>query len=589
MLSKLLISNLVLVAIPLLLTSYFLVNTVRTRVENIILERSQAIAVRSTGQIELTLQNVFEKIRLVANLPSLYGSNLMDKEIIINSLVQEFEIYKEITILNKHLGVVRSSAYIAENGRDGIIKKNEVYRGLMAGESHFSGVQLAGEEKLPLINVFEPIANSDEEIVGILWAKVDLKAIWDLVDNSKIGGEQAEAFIIYSNGQYIAHTERSKVLGENFFPESAIVEKINQGISNSEIYTNSAGVQMAAAYAPIAPTGWGLVIQQPVREAFAVVDKMQSQIKMLLWFSAAAAALIALLYSQNILRPVARLVEGINRISTGDLRYRIEPLGRDEISDLAGHINKMSAKLREFQIKLKRGERLETLSKLASVLSHEIRNPLNSMVINMQILRREFNKSKIDVNKMEHYNKVVVNEIKRVDELVSNFLLIARPAKLEFERVQIGPILDEVIAAQLPGLLTKGIRIERNYLDNPALMVDTNKIKQVTLNIIINAVQAMPGGGRIFVKVKGEKNMGASGAQDMAVISFKDTGKGIKANELNQIFDFYFSTKPDGTGLGLAVAQQIIEEHGGYIKVRSKPGQGTSFILYLPLAEKNIV
>ncbi|RMD92882.1 MAG: sensor histidine kinase [Calditrichaeota bacterium] len=311
---------------------------------------------------------------------------------------------------------------------------------------------------------------------------------------------------------------------------------------------------------------------------------MRMQIFILMIFSIAVAASIAFFYTRKILRPVDKLVSGINRIASGDLRYRLEPLGKDEISQLAEHFNTMAARLRNIQNKLKRTERLETLGKLASVLSHEIRNPLNSMVINMQILRREYKKSASAPEKLDHYHNIIVSEIKRVDELVSNFLMIAKPPKLEPETRKVAEILDEVITMQQPLALPKGIRIERNYSD-PELKarVDSNKIKQVFLNIVINAIQAMPGGGRLKVEMEKTISYESDLTLDMIRISFKDTGKGIKPEDLKHIFDFYFSTKKEGTGIGLSIAQQIIEEHGGFIRVNSQYKKGTEVIIYLPI------
>ena len=298
--------------------------------------------------------------------------------------------------------------------------------------------------------------------------------------------------------------------------------------------------------------------------------------------------MIAFFYSRIILAPVTRLVDGIGRISSGDLYYRIEPLGKDEISQLAEHINEMSTKLRTIQSKLKRTERLETLSKLASVLSHEIRNPLNSMVINMQILSREFHKAAIDVKKLDHYSRVVASEIKRVDELVSNFLLIAKPPKLNLEKQSLGKMIDEIVATQQPLALPKGIRIERRYSAKDIYAnIDTSKLKQVFLNIILNAIQAMPGGGKLIIEMTKSQTQESDDSRYMAKISFCDSGKGINPDELKHIFDFYYSSKPKGTGLGLSVAQQIIEEHGGNIKVVSDIDKGAEFSIYLPLIPKS--
>lgn len=586
MLSRLLASHILLVTIPLLATGYFLIRTAKSNFEDFILERNREIALRSARQIELTLESVFEKLRLTANNPAIYGPNALYQQRIIHNLVKEFAIFREISILDPNGNVLQSTAFEGQqNG--GIVANFAALRDrLISGIEYFSDVYLS-KDQLPMMDIYEPVFNELDEVAAVLLARVDLKEMWDLVDNSRLGGHGAEAFVIRPNGRYVAHTNREMVIkAGQYFLEPRIQNNIADLVAASEIYTNRAGVEVVVAYAPIRARNlsWGIVIQQPTSQAFAVVDKMQVQIQLLLGASVIVASLIAFFYSRIILRPVTRLAEGIKRIASGDLHFRLEPLGRDEISQLAEHINEMSARLRNIQNQLKRSERLETLSKLASVLSHEIRNPLNSMVINMQILSREFRKPSFDIKKLEHYSKVVASEIKRVDDLVSNFLLIAKPPKLNLEKENLTVILNELIASQQPLALSQGVRIERRYGVEPVYArVDEAKIKQVFLNIILNGIQAMPGGGKLIIEMARENPGDSEDGREFVKISFKDTGKGIKKEELKHIFDFYYSTKPKGTGLGLSVAQQIVEEHGGSIRVLSKYGHGATFVIFLPV------
>ena len=298
------------------------------------------------------------------------------------------------------------------------------------------------------------------------------------------------------------------------------------------------------------------------------------------------ASLLAFFYTRWIVAPVKDLVSGMEQFSKGALDYRIQNVSQDEIGALAENFNEMAVRLTEYQNTLKRTERLETLGKLASVLSHEIRNPLNSMVINMQILKRELAKEIVNKERVEKFYGILASEIKRVDQLVQDFLLIARPPKLELEKVAINEIIDEVSMMQVADSLQKGVRIEREYEKTPIhANVDAAKIRQVIVNLVLNAIQAMPGGGRLKIAIKeGDKQAKYKNKlpEKSLLISFSDTGHGIKHENLNKIFDFYYSTKKDGSGLGLAVVQQIIEEHNGLISVESEVNKGTTFNIYLP-------
>ncbi|MCG3120486.1 MAG: Adaptive-response sensory-kinase SasA [bacterium] len=586
--TRLLISHILLVSIPLLITGQVLVNTAQTAIKQTILARNLEFARRSAGTIAATLGKAREILRFTAGIPDITNMGRMDQDLMINNMVAQFSVFKRISIVDRDGHVISSTAF----GNLGLnVGSNGLLTKILQNQPYNSEVYLS-PENLPTMEIAEPIIFQNE-IIGALSSEVDLKAIWDVVDSNAIG-ERGEAFIFHptKNGQFIAHSNRRMVLEHRQFDEIDIIDSVAAGRNNHKIYVNHDGVEMIAAYAPITPEQWGTVIQQPTSEAFAPAQKMKLQIFLLMIISVSLAALIAAIYTRQIVQPVNSLVSGIERIATGDLRHRIRPLGHDEVSRLAKHINTMASRLLEFQRQLKRGERLETLNKLASVLSHEIRNPLNSMVINMQLMRREFHKPQIDAGKLEHYHQILNLEVGRVESLVSNFLLIAKPPKLEKTPQRLSTLLDDLIKAELPSALTKGIRVERHY-QRPGLVVevDAQKLYQVFLNIFLNAVQAMPGGGRLVIGLdrieaiateEEAHTLEEAASITYAAISFKDTGKGIPSQELSKIFDFYFTTKERGTGIGLSFAQQIIEEHGGRIQVSSEVGKGTEFTVLIP-------
>ncbi len=589
--TRLLISHILLVSLPLLITGQILINTAQSAIRQTILERNLEFARRSAGMIAGTIGKSREILRFTAQIPDLTNLGRMDQDLMINNMVAEFSVFKRLSIIDRDGRVISSTAF-GDLGID--LSSNGLLPSILQNRPYNSEVRLTPDD-LPTMEIAEPILFHGE-VIGALWGEIDLKAIWDVVDSNAIG-ERGEAFIFYpaKQGQFIAHSKRRMVLEHRNFDESDIIDSVAAGHSNHKIYVNRDGVEMIAAYAPIPQEQWGTVIQQPTSEAFAPAQKMKLQIFLLMLVSVVLAALIAAMYTRQIVQPVNALVSGIERMATGDLRHRIRPLGHDEVSRLAKNINTMASRLLEFQRQLKRGERLETLNKLASVLSHEIRNPLNSMVINMQLLRREFLRKEIDPRKLEHYHLIINSEIGRVESLVSNFLLIAKPPKLEKKPQRLSELLDDLIKAELPNALTKGIRVERHYkLPGLVVEIDAQKMYQVFLNIFLNALQAMPGGGRLRLSLykvnligseEDTPNFEEGSGPAFAAISFQDTGKGIPEHELNKIFDFYYTTKEYGTGIGLSLAQQIVEEHGGRIQVKSVIGKGTEFIIFLPYVE----
>ena len=581
LLTRLLISHILIVSIPLFYTGKILVDTAQNSIEKTILERNLEFTRRSTSFIELTLNTAWDIIKSQAKDQSIYEMNKSTQELAINTIVSEFDLFNKISILDTLGKLIASTSFDEEVS--GNLSGNGFVSSVLNGQSYHSDVYVT-EEHLPMLDIYEPIILHNE-VVGILYAVVDLKAMWDLVQDNKVG-ENGEAFIFNKEGVFIAHTDPKNVYLKKYFQNREILDKIKQGENGQTIYTTEQNVEMVAAYAPIGNFGWGAMTQQPTSEAFAPARSMRLRVFQSILGSVLLASLLAFFYTKWIVKPVNHLVSGMVRFSRGELNYRVEKVSSDEIGTLAENFNEMADRLIEFQNTLKRTERLETLGKLASVLSHEIRNPLNSMVINMQILKRELSKEFLNKIRVEKFYTILATEIKRVDQLVTDFLLIARPTKLEKTHVAINEVLDEIVMIQVPDALEKGVRVELEYEKTPIFAnIDISKLKQVFINLLINAIQAMPGGGRLKIVLTESKDSSRFKTKTpgkSVEVSFSDTGHGIKKDELNKIFDFYYSTKKDGSGLGLAIVQQIIDEHQGEIFVDSKTNVGTTFTILLP-------
>ncbi|MCU0643294.1 MAG: ATP-binding protein [bacterium] len=577
--TKLLLSHILLASIPIIITAAVLIQTVQKTVEETINHRNIELANHLARNIEFTIENARKILEYNASDILSTLKNRLTQDIVINTLVNDFPIFRDIKMLDDSGRVVISTILI---DNPDLYRFQHFVAEALNGKKYQSDVRLY-DDALPVIDLAEPV-RAYNEITGVLVAAVNLKEMWDLVQQSAIG-QHGQAFIFDTTGHYIAHSEPKLFYLKERFLETKIINDIKLGMSNQQIYVDQQGVKMISSYVVLSQLQWGVVIQQPVDEAFAVARKMKMQTLTFVGISIFLSSLIAFIYTRWIVTPVKKLVSGMEKFSTEDLDYRIPSIGNDEISMLAERFNEMAEKLILFQEKLKKSERLEILNKMASVFSHEIKNPLNAMVVNMRVIDRELEKPQPKIDKLRHYLEIVGSEAKRVDDLVNNFLKLGRPPKLERVLTKIDKVIDELIISQQAEALESGIRINRRYLSlNVEAYIDVPKIKQALLNIMINAIQAMPGGGSLTIELNCNGN---EKLMQSIVIRFIDTGKGIPRNKLFRIFDFYYSTKSNGTGLGLSIAQQIIEEHGGRIEVESEEGAGSVFSIYLPGDKKN--
>lgn len=250
------------------------------------------------------------------------------------------------------------------------------------------------------------------------------------------------------------------------------------------------------------------------------------------------------------------------------------------ISEIPGTIDLLVSivdvtELRDLQKRLARSEQLAVLGELSAAIAHEIRNPLVAINTSVGILKNGLNL----VGEDEELMNIISEESMRLNKIVDDFLKFARPNEPQLIQTDINVLIQETMLL-LKGRLN-GVHTQVRLLDKlPAISGDPDQLKQVLMNMIINAIEAMPDGGLIEVTTQfiQPKNTHPS-----TEIRIKDTGNGIKENDLKKIFQPFFSTKKNGIGMGLAVCERIIQNHDGVIKVESELGQGTEFTIVLPM------
>jgi len=237
-------------------------------------------------------------------------------------------------------------------------------------------------------------------------------------------------------------------------------------------------------------------------------------------------------------------------------------------------------KVYRIQEEILKMDRLVSLGKLASGIAHEIRNPLAGIKTTAQALGEEMSK---DDPKREYLSRIT-KEIDRLNEILKTFFSFAKPQTLNLVDCHIKEIINAIIPFLIKEIADKGIRFTENYHpDLPKIKVDKIQMHQAFLNLFLNAIQAMPGGGELKIIAEPVIIPSLDGSkQEFIKVMVSDSGKGIPPHILPKIFDPFFTTKPRGIGLGLSITYQIIKKHGGTIKVDSQWEKGTSFHINLP-------
>ena len=295
------------------------------------------------------------------------------------------------------------------------------------------------------------------------------------------------------------------------------------------------------------------------------------------------AITISLVMLKFVKKPLNRITENMARVEQGDLSVRMQPVGEDEVGRLMAGFDSMVERLdnakRELEQlhfqQMERADRLASVGEMAAGIAHEIKNPLTGIAAAITIIKDDFTATD---PRTEIVNEVL-EQVKRLDKTVNDLLFFGKPTPPEPTYADLNSLLKKTLmfASQHRGVKNIEKRIELQE-DLPPVFVDGKQIQQVLLNLILNAVQAMPDGGLLTITSALSERDGMKWVR----IRIADTGKGIPPLILGKIFTPFFTTKAQGTGLGLAICHKLVTQHQGTIDVTSEDGSGTVFTVSLP-------
>lgn len=459
-----------------------------------------------------------------------------------------------------------------------------------------------------------PILDPQHRIEALLYGGVLVNNTTELVDRAKrilyreesFKGRDLGSVTIFLDDYRVA-TNVAMADGRRALGTRVSEEVYRQVIERGSRWTGRAFVVDAwriAAYEPIRD-----ISGRPIGMLYAGVleapfTRLRNRI-VLLYLAIALLTVMALAVTANlasgrIIRPVRELVAAAGEIAKGNLEHRVNPRSGDEIGQLGEAFNLMAGELKratdgyqelnqslerrvaertreleQARDQLLQTEKLSSLGKMAAGIAHEINNPLTSILLNAHLMQERLPRN----SRLRENLALVIGETERCSSIVKGMLEFARQTVPNMRPVDLNVALEKTLLLMESQLLVQQVRVETR-LDRslPEVPADEGKLRQVFANIILNAADAMPGGGKLEVATRLDAD------RRTAEVSFRDTGGGIPQEMLGRIFDPFFSTKgTKGTGLGLAISYGIIQQHGGNITVESREGQGTAFTITLPM------
>ena len=278
--------------------------------------------------------------------------------------------------------------------------------------------------------------------------------------------------------------------------------------------------------------------------------------------------------ARRISRPLRELVAGAQAVARGDLTWRARVHAHDEVGEVASAFGFMAESLQSHIEERVRAERLVTLGALAAGIAHEVRNPLEAIKGAAQVIEKRGGDPMVC-----KFTRIIKEEVTELDRFLEGFLRFARPAPLLLDSLDVNGLVEETLALLEPLCGDHGIILEKELAGSLSpVMADAHQIKQVLMNLCLNAIQAMPDGGTLTVVTRPK---GVSGQEGME-LSVRDTGSGMAEGIRQDLFEPFVTTKAGGSGLGLAVSKSIVERHGGQIGITTEGGRGTTFTVWLP-------
>ncbi|NNM05378.1 MAG: sensor histidine kinase [Gemmatimonadetes bacterium] len=343
------------------------------------------------------------------------------------------------------------------------------------------------------------------------------------------------------------------------------------------------GDRRIASFTNLADPAWTVLATGSVDEFSAPFARAQVLDLVLFLAVALSVWLGYLIMAGRLTRSLTALTDAADQVARGDLDPALPTPGTDEVGKLTGAFGLMLQRIREMLKRVRENRHMAAVGSFASQLSHEIRNPLTSVKLNLQSLQRGVEAGEVHESHSESV-QICLKEVKRLEGVVKGVLSLARVTPPRPDPCSVHAALDSALRALTPQFEARGVHREVDLgADSDTVIGEAERLEGAFMNLLLNAIEALPDGGRLTVTTE---VVGGPASESLVRVRIEDEGPGIPVEEREKIFEPFFSTKESGTGFGLALAQQTMEEHGGRLALEDSidAGSGAVFLVDLPLA-----
>lgn len=586
---------------PLGVVSVFAVRTAHEAISRIVSNQLENMAAEKQELVERWIAERNADLRVVAGSAAVRSMDPAQIAPYLALVQGQYGVYKRFLVAGKDGRFVYGSATADRTDFRG----ETWYRSALEGQPFMSEVRLEEGDRGSVFLLSVPVPGDHGRPCGAVCATVNTRAIVARVLRVSLG-QTGECYLVDKAGRFLAHKQPQRILKENIARSGSFTNIFSRN-SAGRVYLDYRGIAVLGASRPIAGTGWYVVVEQDRDEAFESYYRLVHNIAIVIAATAVGAIGVSWLLAWYVTAPVRALSEAAHALARGDFagaRLDAGTSRRDEIGTLYAAFAHMADQLRERQAMLERrvgvteeelrktdarlkstleaaarAEHLAALGRLAAGVAHEIRTPLTSLKLFLQSVQEEIEMSP---EHCEDY-RVGMSQVARIETTINHFLDFARPRDPVLAPIDFAKLVEDALVVIGPRANQQEVDVKVSVASGlPPVEGDARQLSEVLVNLMVNALEAIPGRGRLAVTVAVDTIDTGAGERPGVRIDIADTGPGIPQNVLERLFEPFFTTKATGSGLGLAIARGIVERHGGTIHVASEPGAGTTFSIHLP-------
>jgi signal transduction histidine kinase len=583
--------------------SFFALRTAEALIRGIVTNQLENVAADKQVLVERWLGERRADLAVVAGAGAVRTADAQSERSYLNLLREQYQVYNRFIVVDSAGHTRADTAESPESQHS----ETAWYLAAMAGRRYMSQVHLGEGREESVFEMAEPLFGPDGCPSGAVCATVSTTSILDSVLRVSLG-RTGECYLVDRTGTFLVHADPRRILRDNIAGSGSFDLVVGLRGSN-EAYMDYRNIQVLGAGRPIAGADWYVVVEQDEAEAFAPSRILRHSIFAVIVLAAVAAVGVSLALARYVAAPVRRLSNAAKALAAGDFDQAspgADAGRRDEIGELHRAFGDMAEQLRARQIVLQqsvartqaeleqsdlrlqhtmeaaaRSEHLAAMGRVASGVAHEIRTPLASLKLYLQSLQDDVTLSPDLSEDLD----VAMHQVERIEKTVNHFLSFARPEQPVRAAVDVRRLIEEVLMVIRPRAVHQEVDVEVSMAPRlPCVVGDMRQLADALINLMVNALEEMPHGGRLTISSRSELADDESPHPLWLRIDVSDTGPGIREADLEKLFEPFYTTKASGSGLGLAIVRGTVQRHDGRIRLRSSPGAGATFSLYFPAA-----